>query len=156
MTRLSLPIFTGSKIEGEGSLNITIALVDAFTGQVVSSGKESVMKVEIVVLEGDFEGEDWISQEFDNNIVREREGKRPLISGDVFVALTGGIGTVGELSFTDNSSWTRSRKFRIGVRTEDGYFNGIRVREAKTESFMVKDHRGECELMQPDYFDLFP
>ncbi|CAN6314650.1 unnamed protein product [Urochloa humidicola] len=146
MTKLSLPIFTGSKIEGEGSLSITIALVDTLTRQVVASGKESLMKVEIVVLEGDFESgedDDWTAQEFNNNIVKEREGKRPLISGDVFVALIDGIGTVGELSFTDNSSWTRSRKFRLGARTEDGCFNGIRVREAKTESFVVKDHRGE-------------
>lgn len=150
MTKLSLPIFTGSKIEGEGSLSITVALVDTLTRQVVASGKESLMKVEIVVLEGDFESAedgDWTAQEFNNNIVKEREGKRPLISGDVFVALFSGIGTVGELSFTDNSSWTRSRKFRLGARTEDGYFNGIRVREAKTESFVVKDHRGECEFL---------
>ncbi|CAN6286335.1 unnamed protein product [Urochloa humidicola] len=146
MTKLSLPIFTGSKIEGEGSLSITIALVDTLTRQVVASGKESLLKVEIVVLEGDFESgedDDWTAHEFNNNIVKEREGKRPLISGDVFVALIDGIGTVGELSFTDNSSWTRSRKFRLGARTEDGCFNGIRVREAKTESFVVKDHRGE-------------
>ncbi|XP_062214115.1 calmodulin-binding protein 60 A-like isoform X2 [Phragmites australis] len=146
MTKLSLPIFTGSKIEGEGSLSITIALVDALTKQVVAPGKESLMKVEIVVLEGDFEGgkdDNWTAQEFNNNIVREREGKGPLISGDVFVALIGGVGTVGELSLTDNSSWTRSRKFRLGARTVDGCFNGTRVQEAKTESFVVKDHRGE-------------
>ncbi|CAD6215249.1 unnamed protein product [Miscanthus lutarioriparius] len=146
MTRLSLPIFTGSKIEGEGSLSITIALVDALTRQIVAPGKEFQIKVEIVVLEGDFESgedDDWTAQEFNNNIVKEREGKRPLISGDVFIALVDGIGTVGELSFTDNSSWTRSRKFKLGARTEDGCFNGVRVREAKTESFVVKDHRGE-------------
>ncbi|KAG0546893.1 hypothetical protein BDA96_01G032800 [Sorghum bicolor] len=146
MTRLALPIFTGSKIEGEGSLSITIALVDALTRQIVAPGKEFQIKVEIVVLEGDFESgedDDWTAQEFNNNIVKEREGKRPLISGDVFIALIDGIGTVGELSFTDNSSWTRSRKFRLGARTEDGSFNGVRVREAKTESFVVKDHRGE-------------
>ena len=108
------------------------------------------MKIEIVVLEGDFESgedDDWTAQEFNNNIVKEREGKKPLISGDVFVALIDGIGTVGELSFTDNSSWTRSRKFRLGARTEDGCFNGIRVLEAKSESFVVKDHRGECEFL---------
>ncbi|XP_066385754.1 calmodulin-binding protein 60 A-like isoform X1 [Miscanthus floridulus] len=146
MTRLSLPIFTGSKIEGEGSLSITIALVDALTRQIVAPGKEFQIKVEIVVLEGDFESgedDDWTAQEFNNNIVKEREGKRPLISGDVFIALVDGIGTSGELSFTDNSSWTRSRKFKLGARTEDGCFNGVRVREAKTESFVVKDHRGE-------------
>lgn len=145
-TRLSLPIFTGSKIEGEGTLTLTIALVDSFTREIVASGKESLLKVEIVVLEGDFEGgegNDWTAQEFNNNIVREREGKRPLLSGDVCVGLDRGIGTVGDVSFTDNSSWTRSRKFRLGARTEDGCFSGMRVREAKTESFVVKDHRGE-------------
>ncbi|KAF7068857.1 hypothetical protein CFC21_074570 [Triticum aestivum] len=116
-TRLSLPIFTGSKVEGEGTLSI--ALVDTLTRDVVVMGKESLLKVEIVVLEGDFEdgeGNDWTVQEFNNNIVRERQ---------------------------DNSSWTRSRKFRLGARTEDGCYNGVRVREAKTESFVVKDHRGE-------------
>ncbi|KAF7068856.1 hypothetical protein CFC21_074570 [Triticum aestivum] len=143
-TRLSLPIFTGSKVEGEGTLSI--ALVDTLTRDVVVMGKESLLKVEIVVLEGDFEdgeGNDWTVQEFNNNIVRERQGKRPLLSGDVFVGLDRGIGTVGDVSFTDNSSWTRSRKFRLGARTEDGCYNGVRVREAKTESFVVKDHRGE-------------
>lgn len=149
MTKLSLPIFTGSKIEGESSLSVTIALVDTVTREVVASGDESLMKVEIVVLEGDFEGgegDDWTAQEFNNNIIRAREGKRPLLSGDIFVGLIKGIGAVGELSFTDNSSWTRSRKFRLGAKTEDGSYNGVRVREAKSESFVVKDHRGECEF----------
>ncbi|BAS87130.1 Os03g0823900 [Oryza sativa Japonica Group] len=78
MTKLSLPIFTSSKIEGESSLSITIALVDTVTREVVASGDESLMKVEIVVLEGDFEGgegDDWTAQEFNNNIIRAREGK---------------------------------------------------------------------------------
>lgn len=121
------------------------------TGQVVTTGPESSLKVEIVVLEGDFEfGEDgnWTFDEFKNNIVREREGKRSLLTGDVFVDLNAGIGILGEISFTDNSSWTRSRKFRLGARVLDGHYNGIRVREAKTEPFMVKDHRGECEFIE--------
>ncbi|RRT61889.1 hypothetical protein B296_00016244 [Ensete ventricosum] len=148
--KLSLPIFTGSRIEGEDTSAIFVALVDALTGQVVTTGPESSLKVEIVVLEGDFEfGEDgnWTFDEFKNNIVREREGKRTLLTGDVFIDLNEGIGILGELSFTDNSSWTRSRKFRLGARVPDGHCNGIRVREAKTEPFMVKDHRGECECM---------
>ncbi|XP_072970182.1 calmodulin-binding protein 60 A-like [Typha angustifolia] len=143
---LSLPIFTGSRIEGENSSTISIVLVDALSGQVVTSGQESFMKVEIVVLEGDFEGDEednWTFEEFKNYMVREREGRRSLLTGDVCVDLNQGTGVVGELSFTDNSSWTRSRKFRLGARTADGYFNGMRVREAKTEAFMVKDHRGE-------------
>ena len=124
-------------------------MVDAHTAQLVTSGPESSGKVEIVVLEGDFDGdehENWTTEEFKNNIVREREGKKPLLTGDAFVNLEDGTGVVGEISFTDNSSWTRSRRFRLGVRFVDN-IEGVRVREAKTESFIVRDHRGECEYL---------
>lgn len=141
---VSPPIFTGTRIEGEES-SLKVVLVDALTEQVVSSGPESCAKVEIVVLEGDFDGEEggnWTVEEFKNNIVRERGGKKPLLSGDAFLNLKEGIGWVGDISFTDNSSWTRSRRFRLGARLVDS-FKGSRVREAKTESFIVRDHRGE-------------
>ncbi|KAG6498831.1 calmodulin-binding protein 60 A-like [Zingiber officinale] len=144
--KLSLPIFTGSRIEGENSSAISVTLVDAFTGEVTTIGPVSSLKVEIVVLHGDFEvSEDgnWTADEFKNYIVKERDGKRSLLTGDAFLDLKGGIGVVGELVFTDNSSWTRSRKFRLGARIADGHCNGIRIREAKTEPFVVKDHRGE-------------
>lgn len=139
-------MFTGTRIEGEDSSCISVVLVDSLTGQRVTSGPESTLKVEIVVLEGDFEGNEqgnWTFEEFKSNIVKERDGKRSLLTGDIFLDLIQGIGVVGELSFTDNSSWTRSRKFRLGARIVDGHFNGVRVREARTEAFMVKDHRGE-------------
>lgn len=149
INNLSLPVFTGARIEGEDCSNIQVALVDVHTAQPVTSGPESSGKVEIVVLEGDFDGDEhdnWTAEEFKNNIVREREGKKPLLTGDAFVNLKEGIGVVGEISFTDNSSWTRSRKFRLGVRFVDN-IEGDRVREAKTESFIVRDHRGECEYL---------
>ncbi|KAK7291653.1 hypothetical protein RIF29_06966 [Crotalaria pallida] len=141
---ISLPVFTGSRIEGEDGFNLRIGLVDALTGKVVSSGSESLAKVEIVVLEGDFEGESdiWTPEEFKSNIVRERIGKKALLTGDVVLYLKDGTGMVGEISFTDNSSWTRSRRFRLGARVVDN-FDGIMIREAKTESFIVRDHRGE-------------
>ncbi|CAI9298165.1 unnamed protein product [Lactuca saligna] len=78
-SRMSLPLFTGGKVEGE---------------------------------QGDFNNEDdegWTQEEFDSHVVKEREGKRPLLTGDLQVVLK----------------------------------EGIRVREAKTEAFTVKDHRGE-------------
>ncbi|KAL4185211.1 hypothetical protein AMTRI_Chr10g229590 [Amborella trichopoda] len=147
--KLFLPIFTGTKIEGEDSCPIAIELVDSLTGQVVTTGPESSVKAEIVVLEGDFEGDEeleWTFEEFKNNVVRERDGKRPLLMGDLFLNLDRGTRVVGELTFTDNSSWTRSRKFRLGATVAHGYLDGERVKEAVTESFMVKDHRGECEF----------
>ncbi|KAG8044200.1 hypothetical protein GUJ93_ZPchr0228g22253 [Zizania palustris] len=145
-TRLSLPLFTGGKVEGEQGTAIHVVLLDAETGCVVSSGPESSAKLDIVVLEGDFNNEDeegWSGEEFDSHVVKEREGKRPLLAGDVQVTLKEGVGTAGELTFTDNSSWIRSRKFRLGLKISSGFCEGVRIREAKTEAFMVKDHRGE-------------
>ncbi|KAL0421825.1 UNVERIFIED_CONTAM: Calmodulin-binding protein 60 A [Sesamum latifolium] len=142
---ISLPVFTGTRIEGEGCTSMEVALVDIPTGQVVSSGLGSSCKVELVVLEGDFDGDDgdnWTLEDFRNNIVREREGKKPLLTGDVIFILKDGKGLVGDVSFTDNSSWTRSRTFRLGARLIDDV-GGIRIREARSEAFVVRDHRGE-------------
>lgn len=145
-TRLSLPLFTGGKVEGEQGAAIHVLLRDANTGRFVTSGPESSVKLDIVVLEGDFNNEDedgWTEEEFENYVVKEREGKRPLLTGDLQVTLKEGVGTLGEFTFTDNSSWIRSRKFRLGLRIASNT-EGIRIREAKTEAFTVKDHRGEC------------
>ncbi|KAJ0746358.1 putative CALMODULIN-BINDING PROTEIN60 [Helianthus annuus] len=145
-SRMSLPLFTGGKVEGEQGAAIHIVLIDANTGHVVTSGPESSIKLDIVVLEGDFNNEDdegWTEEEFESHVVKEREGKRPLLTGDLQVVLKEGVGTLGELTFTDNSSWIRSRKFRLGLKVASGFCEGIRVREAKTEAFTVKDHRGE-------------
>ncbi|GFS40673.1 calmodulin-binding protein [Actinidia rufa] len=115
-------------------------------GHVVTSGPESSAKLDVLVLEGDFnneDGEDWTQEEFESHVVKEREGKRPLLTGELQVTLKEGVGTLGDLTFTDNSSWIRSRKFRLGLKVASGFCEGMRVREAKTEAFTVKDHRGE-------------
>lgn len=134
-------------MEGEQGAAIHVVLIDANTGRPVTFGPEASLKLEVVVLGGDFnneDDEDWTQEEFESHVVKEREGKRPLLTGDLCVVLKEGVGTLDEIVFTDNSSWIRSRKFRIGLRVASGYFDGIRVREAKTEAFSVKDHRGEC------------
>ncbi|CAM6018359.1 unnamed protein product [Sphagnum balticum] len=144
--KLALPLFTGSKVDGEQGSGIHVALLDADTGQIVSRGPEASMKLDIVVLEGDFAADDeenWTREEFDNALVRERDGKRPLLAGELSVMLKDGVATLSELTFTDNSSWIRSRKFRIGVKVSDSVFEGLQIREAVTEAFTVKDHRGE-------------
>ena len=148
--KLALPLFTGSKVEGEQGSAIHVVLQDADTGQVISTGPEASAKLDIVVLEGDFAADDeenWSQEDFENFEVRERDGKRPLLTGELSVTLKDGVGTLGELTFTDNSSWIRSRKFRLGVKITSGFCEGLRIREAKTEAFTVKDHRGECMLL---------
>eukprot|EP01018_Ginkgo_biloba_P002910 Gb_08592 [translate_table: standard] len=145
-SRLSLPLFTGGRIEGQEGVAIHVVLLDANTGQVITTGPEASAKLDIVVLEGDFNNDDaegWTQEEFESHEVREREGKRPLLTGDLQVTLKEGVGTLGDLMFTDNSSWIRSRKFRLGLKAASGYSEVIRIREAKTVAFTVKDHRGE-------------
>ncbi|XP_068306306.1 protein SAR DEFICIENT 1-like [Pyrus communis] len=146
---LSLPIFTASKISDEDNNPIKILVVDKSSGanQMVPINLPNPIKVEIVVLDGDFPTGDranWTSEEFDNNVLRERTGKRPLLTGEVNVTARDGFATVGEIEFTDNSSWIRSRKFRLGARVAPGTgYQGARIREAMTDAFVVKDHRGE-------------
>ncbi|CAH2077943.1 unnamed protein product [Thlaspi arvense] len=146
-SRLSLPLFTGGRVEGEQGAAIHVVLIDANTRRPVTFGPEASLKLEVVVLGGDFNKEDdgdWTQEEFESHVVKEREGKRPLLAGDLCVVLKEGVGTLGELVFTDNSSWIRSRKFRLALRVASGCCDGgTRVREAKTEAFVVKDHRGE-------------
>ncbi|KAI4324661.1 hypothetical protein MLD38_030128 [Melastoma candidum] len=144
---LSLPIFTGTKIVDQDGAPLQIILVDTMGSPVVLATLPNPIKIEIMVLDGDFpsnDRNDWTSEEFNRHIVRERTGRRPLLAGDLSTIMKGnGVTSVGDLELTDNSSWIRSRRFRIGARVSSGSNQGVRIREAMTEPFIVKDHRGE-------------
>lgn len=136
-------LFTERNVEGQGGAPIHVKLIDTSTGHVV----ESCVKLEVVPLEGGFNKEDepdWNQEDFESSIVKGREDKRPLLIGNLYVRLEGGVGSLGKLSFTDNSSWTRSKKFRLGIKVPLGLWEGSRVREAITNPFVVKDRRGEA------------
>ncbi|KAG5536126.1 hypothetical protein RHGRI_023793 [Rhododendron griersonianum] len=145
--KLSLPIFTGSRIVDIDNSPLHILLVDKTCDRLVPTSLPFTLKVEIVVLDGDFPPagaqETWTSDGFDKNVVKERTGKRPLLNGELQFTMRDGFAPFGEVEFTDNSSWIRSRKFRLGARVVQGCSRGFRVREAMTEPFVVKDHRGE-------------
>lgn len=125
-----------------------LVLFDINTNKIVSTGPFSSVKVNIVALDGDFcadDEQDWAENDFDSKVIRARDGRRPLITGDLVVSLENGVADLGELCFTDNSSWRRSRKFMIGAKVKEGSCVGARIREAKSQPFKVKDHRGECK-----------
>ncbi|XP_004310274.1 PREDICTED: uncharacterized protein LOC101303088 isoform X2 [Fragaria vesca subsp. vesca] len=143
---LFLPIFTETKISDEDNNQIQILVVgkNMIRGshQMAPISLPHPVKLEIVVLNGDFgDRENWTRQEFDSKVVKERNGKRPLLTGDLSVTLRDGFSTIGDIKFTDNSSWIRGRKFRIGARVAPGY-QGPRIREAMTDAFVVKDGPG--------------
>ncbi|KAI4350937.1 hypothetical protein L6164_005339 [Bauhinia variegata] len=144
--KLSLPIFTGSRILAVDGNPITIILVDKNSDQMVPTSLPHPIKLQIVVLDGDFpagDDERWTSEQFNRNIIKERTGKRPLLTGELNITLRDGIAPLEDIGFTDNSSWIRSRKFRVAVRVATGSTQGVRIREGMTGAFMVKDHRGE-------------
>ncbi|KAI3838353.1 hypothetical protein MKW92_034878 [Papaver armeniacum] len=136
--------FTGARILADGSVPLQVVIVDGDLN-LVRSGPLSSLKIEIVALDGDFgtdEQDDWSEKEFDESIKRAREGKRPLVIGEVCVNLIGGIGHLSDITVTDNSSWVRSGKFKLGARVVQPC-NTERIREARTGSFVVRDHRGQ-------------
>lgn len=127
---------------------IKVLLYDASSNQRITSGPLSSAKVGVVVLNGEFNPndlEDWSEEEFSKKVIREREGKRPLLTGDLIIQLRDGVGYLGDISFTDNSSWIKSRTFRLGLKliNQSGEF---RVREGVSKPFTVRDHRGECKF----------
>ncbi|KAG2321871.1 hypothetical protein Bca4012_057795 [Brassica carinata] len=146
-TILTQPIFTESKITDVDNNPLQVILVDGSNNdhQIVRVNLDHPIRLDIVALHGDFpSGDKWSSDEFERNIVKERDGKRPLVAGEVTVTVRNGVGTIGNIKFTDNSRWVRSRKFRIGVKVAKGSSGqGVAVCEAMTEAFVVRDHRGE-------------
>ncbi|KAL6649783.1 hypothetical protein ACP70R_014007 [Stipagrostis hirtigluma subsp. patula] len=139
-------LFTGNRVEAENKQPLRVVLVDAASNQTVTSGPLSSMKVELLVLDGDFNADERLEhteKEFSESIVFEREGKRPLLSGEVIIVLEKGVASIRDISFTDNSSWIRSRKFRLGARISRASSIEERVQEAVSNPFLVKDHRGE-------------
>ncbi|XP_028555810.1 protein SAR DEFICIENT 1 isoform X2 [Dendrobium catenatum] len=143
----SLSIFTENRIEDDDGYPLEILLVDTATGKKPITSFSSSIKVELVVLDGDFpcdDSDNWSTVDFNRHIVKERTGRRPLLTGDIALTLKNGETSIDELKFTDNSSWIRSRHFRIGARVSSGSLRGFDIREAATSRFMVKDHRGEA------------
>ncbi|KAG5536822.1 hypothetical protein RHGRI_024302 [Rhododendron griersonianum] len=138
--KLSLPLVTNQTIKGEGNIPFRVALVDVTTKQVVTLGPEASAEVEIVVVKGDFDGDNWTVEEFNKKIVREMEGKKSLLTGNAHLNLEAGVGVVRKISFTHNKHWMKKISFRLGAKVVDS-FNGARVREAVTEPFVLKDYR---------------
>ncbi|CAI0463786.1 unnamed protein product, partial [Linum tenue] len=144
--RLPPTIFTGNKIVAEDGSPLRIELLDVATNVIVTLAPFASLKIEVVVLDGDFVSEDWSDQDFENNVVRQRDERRPLVTGELTTVLRNGVGELSNVAFGDNSSWIRCRKFMLGARVmqkKSASGEVVRVREARSELFVVKDLRGE-------------
>ncbi|KAI3759367.1 hypothetical protein L6452_07129 [Arctium lappa] len=149
-TRVSQPVYTGMPLLGENKTPIEIVLVDADTEEIVNTGTESELKLEIVgcrVGDDDCEKQSWTFEELQNRILGEKKGKR-ILQGDTCVQLKEGIGFVNEISFTFNSTHTKNGLYKLGAIVVDAaLMNGVEV--AWTESFLVKDGRTAYSVKHP-------
>lgn len=131
-------------------MKLQIAIMDSNLKEVITSNPLSSVKVEIVVVNGDFDGDgqkNWTDEEFKDNVVSQRDNRRPLLLGELVIKLNNGIGYLSRAKFTDNSSWTRSQKFRLAVRIFQKENIEERVQEGISEPFRVKDRRVECKFI---------
>ncbi|XP_056158496.1 calmodulin-binding protein 60 D-like [Syzygium oleosum] len=138
-------------VRGGNGFPIHVILVDSSTGRVVQSGPLSVLELMVTVIGGDFDeeaGENWTKEFFRSNEIRGRDGKMPLLTGDLSVILNKGIGRLHAITFNDVSSWTRSGKFRLGVKTATACCEGIRVLEGTSNAFAVED---ESIILEMEY-----
>ncbi|KAK9735673.1 hypothetical protein RND81_04G218800 [Saponaria officinalis] len=140
-TKLPGTLFSNGRIPP-----LEIQLIDTNTKNVIHSGQLSSIKVEIVAVSGDFAAnglENWTKTKFNDSVLRERQGKRPLLIGDLSIVLVNGVGSLVNVTFTDNSSWIRCRKFKLGARVVSSASIGSGIKEAVSDAFVVLDHRGE-------------
>ncbi|KAI9187015.1 hypothetical protein LWI28_023399 [Acer negundo] len=146
--KLHHTFFTKDKIRDKNGKYVEIKLIDTVSRKTVEVGPLSSIGVEIHVLDGDFgyEGyENWTGQEFNAKIVCQREGKGPLVKGKQKIMLMDGVGTIQDLSFSDNSSWIKCKKFRLGARVVQirNDMSQVRIKEAVSEAFAVMGHRSK-------------
>lgn len=144
--KISPEILTGEEIKGEAGAFMELALVDHATGNVVDAGPEASAVVDIVLLKGKRdapEGSDWTTKEFKEDIIKDVEGKKPLLADNVPVKLQGGVGVVKNIKFRHRASTMRPPVFRLGARVADAVHQD-QVKEAKTDPFVVKIYRNKC------------
>ncbi|PWA42035.1 Calmodulin binding protein-like protein [Artemisia annua] len=139
---ISTPVATGIDIKGKDNKPFVLALLDGISGEVVTTGAAASMEVEIVVLVGDSdndEAENWPSNEFNNKIVREWNGRK-VLQGKTIVTIKEGIIVLDKYSFTHNSEWKGNRNCRLGAKAVNSVFSNS-VKTTITKSFPVKDKR---------------
>lgn len=68
-----------------------------------------------------------------------------IVGNDKIIRLANGFVQLNDLSFSDNSSWTKTKKLRLGVKFVDDEIKTKfpRIEGAISEPFRVMDQRGE-------------
>ncbi|CAN6329333.1 unnamed protein product [Urochloa humidicola] len=141
------PVYTMTKLEPDEGTAIKVAMVERLENNrmnIVRLGPLSSVRVEIVALHGNFNAkseECWSTEEFSKHIVTGREKSAQLLTGNLTLKLNGGEALLENAIFTDNSSFTSTKMFRLGLRLINPSCE--RVLEGVTKPFRVKERRVE-------------
>nr|GMC69819.1 calmodulin-binding protein 60 A-like isoform X1 [Ipomoea batatas] len=130
-------VYTGEWIVAKGDGRLEVALVDGATGDAVRHGPGTSGKIEIVPVEGNF---DPSFEDFNTNIVVGEDGRKSLLGKNPYLEMKEGNARVSGIKFKHRGKWMRKGKFRLGARFVHQP-NAIRIREAVSEPFVVKDQR---------------
>ncbi|KAL0558288.1 hypothetical protein IC582_002844 [Cucumis melo] len=145
--RIPSTVSTGNNIETENGEELRVELFDAVTGRIIDvTHPLSSAWIEVVVLDGEFDDEEAITQsDFNRSVVPQRLGERPLLVGDdKGFRLENGVHSITNLSFTRNSSRSRTKNVRLGLRVKhDSNNNYPTIGYAVSNPFRVKDQRGQ-------------
>ncbi|CAN6351953.1 unnamed protein product [Urochloa humidicola] len=141
------PVYTMTKLEPDEGTAIKVAVVERLENNrtnIVRFGPLSSARVEVLALHGNFNAkseECWSPEEFNKHIVSGREKSAQLLTGNLTLKLNGGEALLENAIFTDNSSFTSTKMFRLGLRLVNP--SGERVLEGVTKPFRVKERRVE-------------
>ncbi|XP_022635088.1 protein SAR DEFICIENT 1 isoform X2 [Vigna radiata var. radiata] len=141
-------IYTMSKLKARDNNPLEVVLFDTKSQSIVSDENDplSSIKVEICALDGEFGSdgsENWSKDEFKSKILSPRSNKGQLLKGDTVFALKNGVGFIHN-EFTDNSSWIRTGRFRLGAIVAKSNMNdALIIKEGISKPFRVRDYRSE-------------
>ncbi|GJS62846.1 calmodulin-binding protein 60 [Tanacetum coccineum] len=140
--RIAPQVVTGMPLLSENQSPIEIALVDAQTEEIVTSGVESTAKVEIMGVRVGDDDSGMTIEEFQERLMSDRKGKR-VLQGNTCLQLKEGVGFIqSKISFTHRSKHTRNGAYRLGaIVVDDASRNRVEV--AWSETFFMKDGRSK-------------
>uniref|UniRef100_J3ML40 Calmodulin binding protein-like N-terminal domain-containing protein n=1 Tax=Oryza brachyantha TaxID=4533 RepID=J3ML40_ORYBR len=133
--------YTCNQIKADDGNLLKVALLDESDTK-ITRGPLSSASVEIVVLHGDFDGEDyWSLEEFSRCMVSPPPGEEAssVLGGDRILFLADGEAGLTHAFFQITSLCARTGKFKMGAMLASA--EEERIQEGISESFRVRDHR---------------
>uniref|UniRef100_A0A0E0D7M1 Uncharacterized protein n=1 Tax=Oryza meridionalis TaxID=40149 RepID=A0A0E0D7M1_9ORYZ len=129
------PLFTGSPVHWQNGANAKVAIFE--NGSQITQGDLSKLQIEILPVHDDFFTErgpaNFTKEEFNKQIYM-RKGKESVLKT---VNLTNGEANLGSFFFTESS---HGKRLRLAARVKYQDL-AVRVQEATSYSFVVKDRR---------------